>query len=226
MKTEIQRYLVENQGFCRVVLERAFGEADQICQDLGIDRITLLVTKKEFFATSECAKYLGVGIADELRKFGTARWKDYVCTLESVKTLIPNEPYGLVFAVHFNGALDLLDSIVSAEAILFLPLSEMEGKEWSATWGPTILGPDTWRVPLAQLSPELDKVMKQIGIAVGRSARLLNKSDKHLVEAHLQQLGPQSLSTNPEVVRQSAIRNGWDCQAARDLAELYKKVIT
>lgn len=222
----IPRYLVENHGPDKSILTACLESAVEICRRDGITRLTFLVPAKGTFGRSLLAEVLGPKTSRLLADRKAAAIGGIDVDLESVATFSPTQSRGLIVGVYIRAnGLDVLDSVIAANAIMVLPWTADEGKAWKGTWNPRVIGRSTWEVPPIDIRPEAEDALKQLTEHINLSTYPPHPSDKEFTERTFEQLRAAGLMPRSEEVRRWAMRNGCGPEYARALeavAERYQ----
>lgn len=225
----VDRYLVERPRDVESVpdqIKTAFEGILDICQQHSISRVTLVVPKKGGWENTLVGQALGVRAAKALLK-GEAvpLTKDGpTMTLESPQTFRNSVSPGLVVGAHISESdMAKIDDSWDAQAILYMPWTEAEGRAWQATWKPETIGVSTWAAPASALSDpvkrELEKLTRNINLGSG----LAHPSDKALAVKIIGRLLSEGHQLDPVEVKQWALRHAWSSHAASDLEAIVKK---
>lgn len=223
----VARYLIENVGAEPSGIELLIASASQLCQQLSCSDVTLVVPVKNMFRSSVVAKVIGDGPANEL-------YKGRVISLGNgakMKISLPRDirpygDYGVVIAPHLtNQDMDVVDSIIAAKAIVFLPFNREDGVRWLSTWNPKVIGPSTWSGSQASLPQPILAELQRLTRLVNLQTGLTHPSDKAEAKRTLSELNGQHGVVDPELVRQWAVNNGWAPRHAEELKKLAQKCL-
>jgi hypothetical protein len=226
MPANIPRYLIENHHDLNIeAIRSAFAEAFAICMREGIDKVHLLVLAKNNFPDKVIEAVLSPAICKTLSAGKPVKVADTLnMTLSSLATFEHFHSYGMVIGIYLTSkGRDILDS-ASARAIVLLPWTEEEGKNWMATWNPIVLGPDTWHVAQDKLSSEVEKALGQLTAVINLSTGLSHPLDKKHAQAAFARLKATGHAPSSELIRQWALQHNWrpgDAQDLKQLAERY-----
>jgi hypothetical protein len=203
----------------------AFQTAYQICITEGISEITLLVPAKGSFPNTVVGGFLGMDVSKALCKGVKVKITDSLClNLESPKTFNPYRSYGMLVGVHLSlKDQNLMDSVLSAKAIVFLPWTEEEGKSWMSTWSPSALGKSLWQVPQPALDPVVEQELLRLTRNINLSTGITHPSDKEFARRILSKLKGMGHHPEPEDIRKWALRQNWEPKVAEDLKKLASK---
>lgn len=220
MSSNTPRYLIGSTRSDPEAIKSAFREVLGVCRQCGIGNLTLLVPTKKAFPDRVVGRFLGQEVSKDLcDKKTIAVSDDLSMNLESVNTFQPYGEYGMVMGIHLSArGIDLMDSTVSASAIVFLPWTEEEGKAWLETWNPVLLGKSDWQATRAPLPDEIADALQRITSSINLSTGLSHPSDKAFARRVLQDLRSGGLKADREEIRSWALRNGWHPRSAEELA--------
>lgn len=176
MSANIPRYLIENHGPDQEAIKTAFSGAFQVCVQNGITSITLLVPSKGTFHSTVVGSFLGDKITKALCKGETVKIaENLTMDLESPKTISTFKSYGMVIGIYLSKKdLNVLDSIISAQAMALLPWLEEEGKTWLSTWNATVLGKSTWQVQQTVFPQDVENDLLSLSQGINLSTGLLS----------------------------------------------------
>lgn len=203
----------------------AFQRILKLCKDEGIARVTLVVPKKGGWEHTIVAEVLGQTAAKALLKGQQVLLTDGVSmTLESGQTYRPFVGQGLLVGAHVSIAdMNKLDDSYGAQAIMYLPWTDGEGKEWQATWNPQVVGAETQNIAPSNLPDAVEKALSRLTQTINLGTGLGHPSDKKHAERTIDKLRAEGLSFDPAEVRRWAQRNGWSSSAAADLEAVVRK---
>jgi hypothetical protein len=234
MSAGIPRYLIENHGANSEAVKAMFAGAFQVCSQNGITNITLLVPTKQHFLFTEVGTLLGDRTAKALRNGETVKMEANFTTnltvnvtmnLESTKTFYPHSSYGMIIGVYLSRKdQNVLDSVSSARAIVFLPWTEDEGKAWLSTWNPTILGKSTWQAQQTAFPADVEKALLNLTRTINLTTGLSNPSDKETARQTLLGIKRRGHALDPDDIRKWALRNNWEPRHAEDFCRLASKI--
>ena len=225
MSISISRYLIENQGPDAEVVRITFKEVIAVCQRDDINEIHLLVPVKRNFPDTVVGEFLGRKVSKDLCDGKLVKITDGIgMKLSSIKTFALYRSYGMVIGVHLsNRDQDVLDSVMSTQAILLLPDTEKEGKRWIATWHPTILGKSTWHVDRDQLNTNVENALDNLTKCINLSTGLSHPSDRRNAQETFSRLKKCEHNPDPEIIRRWALRHNWQPKDANDLKKLAER---
>jgi len=220
--TVIPRYLVETGPNS---VETAFRNLPSLCSKHGVTQITLVVPKKGGWEHTLVAQALGLAAAKALTKGPVSLWKGGpTLRLESHETFSSSSVHsGLIVGAHVGPkTMAKIDDAPDAQAILYLPWNEVEGREWQATWQPETIGPASWDAPTAALSKEVeDELLKLTRLVNIRS--MSHASDKESARVVIAGLRAAGHSIDPAEINRWALRHHWSSRAAAELEKIAKK---
>lgn len=75
-----------------------------------------------------------------------------------------------------------LDDAIGAQAIVYLPWNDTDGKNWRATWGAQIVGATTAPAPTVSLPEPVEEALQSLTQAVNLGTGLNHPSDKKHAE--------------------------------------------
>ena len=171
------------------------------------------------------AEFLGQAATKALLKGQQVLLTDGVSmTLESGQTFRPFVGQGLLVGAHVSIAdMNKLDDSYGAQAIMYLPWTDDEGKEWQATWNPQIVGAETQNIPSGNLPDAVEKALSRLTQTINLGTGLGHPSDKKHAERTIDKLRADGHSFDPAEIRRCAQRHGWSSSAAADLEGVAQK---
>jgi hypothetical protein len=219
----IARYVAERSAN---QLPNAFRSVLEICKAKNIATVTLVVPQKGGFDRTIVAEFLGANAVKALVKGQPVLIAQGVqMRLESAQTFRGNSSDGLLIGAHIsNKDMNKLDDSLGAQAIVYLPWNDKEGKEWQATWGAQIIGATTTPAPVSSLPGPVEEALRRLTQAINLSTGLNHPSDKKHAERTIAQLRQEGHSFDPVEMRRWAQRNGWSSSAAADLEAVGRKL--
>jgi len=222
MSASTPRYVIENHGPDHDAIKTAFSGAFQVCAQLGISEITLLVPAKGQFPSTVVGTFLGQSVTKAICKGQTVKITDTLCmNLESPKTFSPYKTYGMVIGVYLSQKdQNALDSITSARALVLLPWTEEEGKTWLSTWNAIVLGASTWQVQQTTFPVDVENAFLSLTQGINLSTGLSHPSDKDAAKRTLSNLKKNGHMLVPDEIRKWALRNNWAPKNAAALSKL------
>jgi hypothetical protein len=219
------RYIVKKSRPDQI--RSAFQQMLKLCEEEEITQVTLVVPKKGGWEHSDVAKVMERDIAKALLRGQQVFLTDGVgMTLESGETFSPlASREGLLVGAHISiAAMDKLDDSSGAHAIMYLPWSEEEGKEWQATWNPQIVGAETQNVAAGKLPEAVEKALNELTQSINLGTKVWSDpSDKQHAEETIDRLLAEEHSLDPVEVGRWARRNGWTSRAAANLEAVVRK---
>jgi hypothetical protein len=218
----VARYIVkrgEDQA------QNAIRSMVAICRSEGIGSVTLVVPHKGRFEDIIFAKTLGSAAAKALAKGQLVRLTDQVMmNLESVQTYRPSAGRGLLVGVYIDDKnMNKLDDSWGAQAIMYLPWNEEEGREWRTTWKPKEIGYGAEAPLTSSLSDAVAEALKLLTRNINLGTGLGHPSDEALAKRVFAKLRSEGHSFDPAEVRRWALRNNWNSSAAADLEKIARK---
>lgn len=220
-----QRYMIENNGANKENIEFCLKEAFKICNKNSISEITLIVPKKDGFESTEIGAVFGETDARKLRSGKVLQVDNINIKLESPKTLSPYKSYGMLIGIHLSQeGQDKLDSADFADAIMFVPWTEDEGKEWMSTWDPSVLGQRTWQISPQNLHQDVVDALVIITSSINLSSGLVHPSDKNVAKQKFTDLKNAGHKPDPDEIRGWALRNNWAPMHASSLQKLAARI--
>jgi len=219
----VARYLVErSQDQVRL----AFKSILEICKTENITSVTLVVPQKGGFDRTIVAEFLGANIVKALIKGQAVPITQGVqMKLESAQTFRGSWSQGLLIGAHISDKdMNKLDDSIGAQAIVYLPWNDIEGKAWQATWGAQIIGTTAAPEPTASLSGPVEEALRSLTQAINLSTGLNHPSDKRHAERTIARLRQEGHSFDPVEIRRWAQRNAWTSSAAADLEAVARKL--
>jgi hypothetical protein len=218
----VARYIVERS---QDQVRTAFQGIVKLCKDQGIARVTLVVPQKQGWDRTIAGEFLGQAVAKALLDGQPIRLTDGVTmTLETGKTFRPGAGQGLLVGVHVSiKDMNKLDDSLGAQAVMYLPWSDIEGQDWQATWNPQTLGAKTQNTSPSSLSKTVEEALYQLTRGINLGTGLSHPSDKKHAQRTVDKLRADGHSFDPVEVRRWAQRNGWNSSAAGDLEPIARK---
>jgi hypothetical protein len=188
----------------------AFRHVAQVCKTTGINQVTLIVPQKGSWDRTIVAEFLGQRVAKALLKGQPVQLIDGVSmTLESAQTFRTTTHQGLLIGAHISVKdMNKLDDSWGAQAIVYLPWNDTEGKEWQATWRAEVIGVEREAVPRSSLSMPVEDALRRLTEIINLGTGLGHPSDKKHAERTIGQLRDDGHSFDPVEVRRWAQRNG------------------
>jgi hypothetical protein len=218
----VARYVVERSPD---QVRLAFQSVIEICKAKNIASVTLVVPQKGGFDRTIVAEFLGPNIVKALVKGQPVLVAQGVqMKLESAQTFRGSWSEGLLIGAHIsNKDMNKLDDAIGAQAIVYLPWNDTEGKDWQATWGAQILGATTAPAPTVSLPEPVEAALQSLTHAINLGTGLNHPSDKKHAERTFARLRQEGHSFDSVEVRRWAQRNGWSSSAAADLEAVARK---
>ncbi|WP_454618615.1 hypothetical protein [Bradyrhizobium cenepequi] len=155
----VERYVVErSQDQVRL----AFKSVLEICKAKNIVSVTLVVPQKGGFDRTIVAEFLGPNIVKALVKGQAVLIAQGVqMKLESAQTFRGSWSEGLLIGAHISDKdMNKLDDSIGAQAVVYLPWNDPEGKAWQATWGAQIVGTNTAPAPVGSLPGPVEEALQ------------------------------------------------------------------
>ncbi|MCG2629431.1 MULTISPECIES: hypothetical protein [Bradyrhizobium] len=218
----VARYVVERSPD---QVRLAFKSVLEICKERNISSVTLVVPQKGGFDRTIVAEFLGPNVVKALVKGQPVLVAQGVqMKLESAQTSRGSWSDGLLIGGHISDKdMNKLDDAIGAQAIVYLPWNDTDGKNWRATWGAQIVGATTAPAPTVSLPEPVEEALQSLTQAVNLGTGLNHPSDKKHAERTIAQLRQEGHSFDPVEVRRWAQRNGWSSSAAADLEKVARK---
>ena len=218
----VTRYIVKRSSD---QIRNAFQQILKLCKDQGIGQVTLVVPKKGGWEHTIVAEFLGQAATKALLKGQQVLLTDGASmTLQSGQALRPFVGQGLLVGAHVSIAdMNKLDDLYGAQAIMYLPWTDDEGKEWQATWNPQIVGAETQKISSGNLPDAVEKALGQLTQTINLGTGLGHPSDKKHAERTIDKLRADGHSFDPAEIRRWAQRHGWSSSAAADLEGVARK---
>ena len=223
MAANITRYLIENEGADETTFRLAIIESKTICHQLGLSRITLLVPAIGNISGSIVESNFGKDITKKLCNGESYKLNGIMIDLLSPrqKRFSFNTSYETVIAMHLS--LDVIDAIELAAALVFLPWSEKEGKDWLSTCNPVILGKNAWQVQQVNLDPYVVAALNSLTSTINLSSGLLHSMDKKTTKVTLSTIKEAGHQPDPEDLRKWAMQNNWSSSGADALKKMAER---
>jgi hypothetical protein len=131
---------------------------------------------------------------------------------------------GLLVGAHISSSdMEKLDDSWDAQAIMFMPWNEPEGRAWQATWSPETIGPNTWSAPASTLSPAVVEGLELITRNINLGSGLAHPSDKALAVKIIGKLKSEGHDFDPAEIKAWAQRHHWSSNSASDLEAIAAK---
>lgn len=225
MVAQVPRYVIETNLPDKAATQFMFSQAVRVCRELGIKEVSLLVGDKGQFRTTEVGLLLGSDGAGALCFGRRIPLQDGILlALQSLHRFDQFATYGLLIGVYLStDGLDKLDSASRAQAIMFFPWTEKEGKAWLSTWDATVLGQREWCAEPLQLDPGVEGALAEFADEINLSKGLCRPADRQLARGTFADLKKRGLRYDPEHVRWWALRNGFQPRDANHLKEMAQK---
>ena len=223
--SSIDRYIVERNA---TQVRTAFAGIVKLAKEKGITRVTLIVPKKGGWEHTIVGEFLGAGAAKALTKGQSVTLVEGVTmVLESPQTFRPTAGQGVLVGVHISTKeMAKLDDAWGAQAILFLPWSDIESQEWKATWHPKTFGQKASEVPASTLPQPVQEALVRLTESINLGTGLTHPLDKKHAERTFDKLRSDGHSFDPTEVRRWAQRNNWSSSAAADLEAVARRRAT
>lgn len=221
----IQRFLIENNGPDVDAFKMALVEAIKFSHANSIDKITLIVSVKSGFPHTVIGEFLGEQASKLLCK-GEAVDLGYgiFMNLEIPSSLSSHKKFGVVLAAYLSEKdMSIIDAIGSAQAVVYLPWHEDDGKKWLACWNPVIWGNSSWTVEPLAFSQDIEDALKCVTRRINLSTGLAHSNDKEFTKRIFQKLKSEGYDLEPEDVKSWAIKNGWKAKHAEEFGKLAAK---
>lgn len=218
----VARYVVERSPD---QVRLAFQSVIEICKAKNIASVTLLVPQKGGFDRTIVAEFLGPKLVEALVKGQPVLIAHGVqMKLESAQTFRGSCSEGLLIGAHISDKdMNKLDDAIGAQAIVYLPWNDTEGKDWQATWGAQIVGATTAPTPAGGLPAPVEEALQSLTQAINLGTGLSHPSDKKQAERTFARLHQEGHSFDPVEVCRWAQRSGWSSSAAADLEAVARK---
>lgn len=220
----VARYVVERSPD---QVRLAFQSVIEICKANSIASVTLVVPQKGGFDRTIVAEFLGPNIVKALVKGQPVLVAQGVqMKLESAQTFRESMSDGLLIGAHISDKdMKKLDDAIGAQAIVYLPWNDTEGKDWQATWGAQIVGATTAPTPAGNLPAPVEQALQRLTQVINLGTGLGHPSDKKHAERTFARLRQKGHSFDPVEICRWAQRNGWSSSAATDLEAVARKSI-
>jgi hypothetical protein len=218
----VARYVVERSPD---QVRLAFKSVLDICKAKDIASVTLVIPQKGGFDRTIVAEFLGPNIVKALVKGQAVSIAQGVqMKLESAQTFRGSWSQGLLIGAHISAKdMNKLDDSIGAQAIVYLPWNDTEGKEWQATWDAQTMGTTTAPAPAGSLPGPVEEALQSLTQAINLGTGLGHPSDKKHAERTFARLRHEGHSFDPVEIRRWAQRNGWASKAAADLEAVARK---
>ena len=158
----------------------AFKSVLEICKEKNITSVTLVIPQKGGFDRTIVAEFLGANIVKALVKGQPVLVAQGVqMKLESAQTFRGSSSVGLLIGAHISDKdMNKLDDAIGAQAIVYLPWNDTEGKDWQATWGAQIVGATTAPAPADSLTEPVEEALQSLTDTINLGTGLGHPSDK------------------------------------------------
>ena len=218
----VARYIVPRETN---QVRNAFRAIIRVCRSKEIASVTLVVPKKASWDGTEVAKSLEAVVVKALLKGQRVGIADGVSmVLESAQNFHTYSNSGLLVGAHISvKEMNKLDDSPMAKAVMYLPWTGEDEKEWRATWNPEVIGSDTQNSLQNNLPAEVQKALGQLTTQINLGTGLGHPSDKRHAQRVIAALRADGHSFDPAEVRRWAQRNGWSSDAAADLERIAAK---
>jgi hypothetical protein len=226
MSAQTPRFLVENIGGNTPNFELALAEAVKYCSSNGIEHIVLVVPSKGHFLGGVIAESLGKQGAKSLHAGHALKISgtNISMTLAHPGSIATVPVTALLLSAHLSTSdMRKVDDSLSPSAIVFLPWSDAEGKEWLSTWQPSIWGSSTWQVAAPTMDPAVTAALEDLQRHVNVTTGLPHPTDKRAANEAFKALKQGGHQIDADEVRKWALRNDWDQRGAAELAAVAKK---
>ncbi|HAP47866.1 MAG TPA: hypothetical protein DCR30_11085 [Afipia sp.] len=220
--SSVSRYVVERSPD---QVRLAFKSVLDICKTKNIANVTLVVPQKGGFDRTIVAEFLGPNIVKALVKGQAVLIAQGVqMKLESAQTFQGSWSEGLLIGAHISDKdMNKLDDSIGAQAIVYLPWNDTEGKEWQATWEAQIVGTTTATAPASSLSGPVEEALQNLTQSINLGTGLSHPLDKKRAERTIAQLRQEGHLFDPVEIRRWAQRNGWTSSAAASRKAVARK---
>lgn len=221
----IQRFLIENHGPNVDAFKMALAEAIKFSHSNGIGQITLIVPAKGGFPNTVIGEFFGDQTSKLLCKGGVVDLGYGVSmNLEIPRNLSSHKKVGVVLATYLSEKdMSIIDALRTAQAVVYLPWHEEEGKKWLACWSPVIWGNSSWIIKPLTFTPDIEEALSRLTKVINLSTGLAHPSDKEFAKRMFLKLKSEGHSVEPENVKFWAIQNGWQARHAEELEKLATK---
>ncbi|WP_144023140.1 hypothetical protein [Burkholderia sp. AU15512] len=226
MPSQTPRFLVENVGPNIATAKLAMAEAVKYCASNNIANISLVVPAKGHFLGGTIAEMLGDKTAKALHAGRSVKvgGSNVSVTLEFPARIAAVQANTLLLGAHLSTSdMGKLDDCASPAAIVYLPWSETDGKEWLSLWQPSIWGNASWQVAAPSMDPAVIAALESLQTRVNVATGLAHPSDKKDALETFRVLRQAGHPVNANEVRNWALRNSWDQRGAGDLEAVAKK---
>ena len=224
MNSQIPRFIVENHGASSAGVHTALVGALDLCAQFGAKQITLVMPTKGNFDGTVISEVLGKEVTKALQKSRPVNIEGVALCLESPQTLRNKMSSGVVLAAHISiKDMEIVDATHSANAILFLPWIEEEGKQWLSTWMPKVIGPNTWNASGGTLDSEVEAALDRLTRNINLGSGLGHPSDLAAARRVIATLKSDGHPIDPEEIRRWALRHNWSATAAETLKKICAK---
>lgn len=221
----IQRFLIENHGPNVDAFKMALAEAIKFSHSNGIGQITLIVPAKGGFPDTVIGEFFGDQTSKLLCKGGVVDLGYGVSmNLEIPRSLSSHKKVGVVLATYLSEKdMSIIDALRTAQAVVYLPWHEDDGKKWLACWDPAIWGNSSWSVEPLTFSQEIEDALKCVTRGINLSTGLAHTRDKEFTKRIFQKLKSDGYDLEPEDIKSWAIKNGWKAKHAEEFGKLAAK---
>ena len=223
MNINASRFVIEinnnNHDMAAILMLK---EAVNICKEMKLGRITLLVPAKKTFPGTRAGviidDVIGSGASKSLCSGNMIDLDGIKLHLESIDTFSVYNEYELLVSIYLSKGLDVFDAPSRVAALIYLPWIESEGKAWLSTWDAKVLGHKTWQCEPLQLDEPVVEALQDLTRSINLSTGLINDSDKKSALIMFADFRKKKLHPDPEGIRRWALRHGWEPKYARELA--------
>jgi hypothetical protein len=219
---KVPRYIVERSAD---QVKTAFQGILKLCKEHNITHVTLVAPQKGNWDSTIVARFLGEPVAKSLMKGQSITLTQGVSmTLESAQTFRAGVSHGLLVGTHLSPKdMNKLDDSWDAQAILYLPWTDTDDREWRTTWQPKSIGINTQNNPSATFTSAVEDALQRLTQTINLGTGLAHPSDKKHAERMFEKLRADGHSFDPDEIRRWAQRNSWSSDAAADLAAVARK---
>ena len=217
----MKRYHIPNKGADTANLPKAFALGLKLCEQYGVNKLTLVVPSKGELSRTIIGKFLGEAASKQLMAGKAVVLSENVeIYCESPKSLKNRSEPDVVLAFYIStDGLNVIDSLHGTHAVIFVPWIDAEGVAWQHTWNAEIPGQATIKT-VPNLNPAVEDGLKSLTNSINLSTGLSHPSDMRDAKKLFSDLHASHMTYDPKEIRVWAVRNGWLPNDADELMQL------
>lgn len=217
----ISRYIVEKKPD---QVKTALQGMTQIAKHLHA-KVTFVVPTKRGWENTIFGQALGETFARALLKGEPVELVAGVpLALESAQTFRSTSASGVLVGIHISpDDMSKLDDALSADAIVFVALGDVEAQKWKNIWQPQTIGPTGTPPQVAQLEQPVIDALRALTDVINLGTGLNHPSDKQHAKNTITKLRRDGHIIDATAIRDWALHNNWSSGAAADLEKIARK---